>query len=501
MLPDDPYDRILEANVRPTDHVNPTPSGRYNLVVIGAGTAGLVTAAGAAGLGAKVALIERAHLGGDCLNVGCVPSKALLRSAHAVADIERAEALGIKVSGPVEPDFPAIMERMRSVRSSISPVDSVARFRDELGVDVYLGDASFDDSNTISVEGQSLSFSKAVIATGARAFVPDIPGLESCDPLTNESIFDLRELPRRLLVLGGGPIGCELAQAFHRFGSQVTMIEQADQFLVREDPDAAQVLLAAFEREGIDLRLSTTLTRVESGNGVCRAVVDQAGKEVSIEFDRILVAVGRSPNVKGLGLERVGVEYDVQRGVHVDDFLRTRNPAIFAAGDVCMRHKFTHAADFAARAVIQNALFFGRKRLSALTIPWCTYTDPEIAHVGRSERDELNSGVAMQTYVREFSDVDRAIAEGRTEGFVKIHVEKGKDRIVGATIVGPHAGDLISEVSVAMAGKLGLGALSSVIHPYPTLAEAIRQTGDAHNRTRLTPMVKRLFERILAFRR
>jgi pyruvate/2-oxoglutarate dehydrogenase complex dihydrolipoamide dehydrogenase (E3) component len=261
------------------------------------------------------------------------------------------------------------------------------------------------------------------------------------------------------------------------------------------------VLLAAFEREGIDLRLSTKLTRVESDNGVCRAVVDQAGKEVSIEFDRILVAVGRSPNVKGLGLERVGVEYDVERGVHVDDFLRTKNPTIFAAGDICMRHKFTHAADFAARAVIQNALFFGRKRLSALTIPWCTYTDPEIAHVGRSERDELNSGVAMQTYVREFSDVDRAIAEGRTEGFVKIHVEKGKDRIPGATIVGPHAGDLISEVGVAMAGKLGLGALSSVIHPYPTLAEAIRQTGDAHNRTRLTPMVKRLFERILAFRR
>ncbi|MBW2384860.1 MAG: mercuric reductase [Deltaproteobacteria bacterium] len=502
MLHENEFDRELIGNVHPSDWKNPIPDGRYNLVVIGAGTAGLVAAAGAAGVGAKVALIERGHLGGDCLNVGCVPSKALLSSARAVAEVRDAARLGVRVDGAVSVDFEAVMQRMRRVRARISPIDSVHRFRDELGVDVYLGDARFTGDGRIEVAGQTLQFSRAVIATGASPFVPPIPGLEHSGHLTNESIFDLRERPERLVVLGGGPIGCELTQAFRRFGCQVSMVEMADQFLVREDPDAAQILFDAFSREGVEVHLSTKLIRVEvCDDGTRRAIIEQKGKEDALPFDEMLVAVGRKPNVAGLGLESVGVQFDPQRGVHVDDRLRTTHPNIYAAGDVCMAQKFTHAADFAARAVVRNALFFGRQKLSELTIPWCTYTDPEIAHVGLYERDARAQGIEVDTFVREFSEVDRAIAEDREEGFAKIHVAKGKDRILGATIVGRDAGDMISEVSVAMAAKLGLGAIANVIHPYPTRSDAIRQLGDAYSRTRLTPGVKSAFERFLAWRR
>jgi len=270
------------------------------------------------------------------------------------------------------------------------------------------------------------------------------------------------------------------------------MVEMADQFLVREDPDAAQILFDAFSREGVEVHLSTKLIRVEvCDDGTRRAIIEQKGKEDALPFDEMLVAVGR----------KVGVQFDPQRGVHVDDRLRTTHPNIYAAGDVCMAQKFTHAADFAARAVVRNALFFGRQKLSELTIPWCTYTDPEIAHVGLYERDARAQGIEVDTFVREFSEVDRAIAEDREEGFAKIHVAKGKDRILGATIVGRDAGDMISEVSVAMAAKLGLGAIANVIHPYPTRSDAIRQLGDAYSRTRLTPGVKSAFERFLAWRR
>lgn len=506
MLHDDPSDRELLAHVRPPDWKNPEPAGRYNLVVIGAGTAGLVTAAGAASLGARVALIERAELGGDCLNVGCVPSKALISSARALAEARDAHSLGVRIGGAITADFPAIMSRMRAVRARIAPNDSVERFSRELGVDVFLGQARFTGGDRIAVGDTTLSFRRAVIATGARAFVPPIPGLDVSGHLTNETVFDLRELPRRLLVLGGGPIGCELAQTFRRFGAEVTMVELADQFLGREDADAAALLFDALKRDGVDVRLSSRIARIEPARGSGhRAIVARGEQEQSIEFDEILVAVGRSPNVDGLGLDEVGVEYDPQRGVHVDDHLQTRNPAIFAAGDVCMQHKFTHAADFAARTVIQNALFavgpIGRRKLSALTIPWCTYTDPEIAHVGMYERDAAAKGIAVDTYVQPLSHVDRAIAEGRDTGFVKIHTAKGGDRILGATIVGHSAGDLISEISVAMAAGLGLGALSSVIHPYPTTADAIRAAAHGYTRTRLTPRVKAIMQRYLAWRR
>ncbi len=450
--------------------------------------------------------IEREYLGGDCLNVGCVPSKALLRSAHAVAEIRRAGQLGVHVDAEPRVEFGEVMTRLREIRARISPNDSASRFQDELGVDVYFGNAHFVGHHEVAVAGQTLQFSKAVIATGASAFVPPIAGLEETGYLSNESIFDLRELPARLLVVGGGPIGCELTQAFRRLGSEVTIIEQGSQFLAREDPDAAKILFDVLKSEGVEIHLSTQLTRFElAADGSKRAIVQNTaeggGREQTLPFDAILIAVGRSPNVDGLDLEAAGVRYDTRKGVEIDDHLRTSNGDIFAAGDICMETKFTHAADFAARAAIQNALFFGRKKLSALTIPWCTYTDPEIAHVGLYEHEASSRGIEIDTYQRDLSDVDRAITEGDDAGFVKIHTRRGSDQILGATIVARNAGDLISEVSVAMAGGMGLAKLSSVIHPYPTQAEAIRQTGDAFNRTRLTPVIKRLFERFLAFRR
>src|SRR5438046_530901 len=380
LVPTDEHNRTLLHNVHPPDWRNPEPAPRYNLVVIGAGTAGLVTAAGAAGLGARVALIERYLLGGDCLNVGCVPSACVIGSSR---------------------------------------------------------------------------------------------------------------------VIGAGPIGCELAQAFRRLGSEVVLFDAAPHVLVREDADAAEILQRAFVRDGIRLVLSCELRRV-TRRGQQR-VIEFAAGEVAV--DEILVGAGRMPNVEGLGLEAVGVQYDPARGVAVNDRLQTTNPRIYAAGHVCMQHKFTHMAEAAARIVIQNTLFLGRKKLSALHVPWCTYTDPEIAHVGMYERDAARQGIVVDTFVTPLSTVDRAIADGEEEGFVKVHVKKGTDRILGATIVARHAGEMLNEITLAMVGGLGLATLANVIHPYPTQAEAIRKTADAYNRTRLTPTVKKAFQRWLAWTR
>jgi pyruvate/2-oxoglutarate dehydrogenase complex dihydrolipoamide dehydrogenase (E3) component len=490
--PHDAHNALLVANVHPPDWRQPNPAPRYNLVVIGGGTAGLVTAAGAAGLGARVALIERHLLGGDCLNVGCVPSKCVIRSSRVVGDIRAAAALGVRVSGSVEPDFGAVMERMRGIRARISRHDSAERFNG-LGVDVFLGEGRFTGPDTVEVNGTALRFKKAVIATGARARHPMVPGLTEAGFLTNETVFELTERPRRLAVIGAGPIGCELAQAFRRLGSEVTLLHTGGHILNREDADAAGIVQRAFAGEGIHLALDARLTRVERSAGGKVLHCDTPRGPLTVEVDEILVGAGRVPNVDGLGLETVGVAYDRKAGVTVNDRLQTSNPRIYAAGDICMSEKFTHAADFAARVVIQNALFFGRKTLSALTIPWCTYTDPEIAHVGLHERDAGQRGIPIDTYLRPFSEVDRAVADGEEDGFVKVHVRKGGDRIVGATIVARHAGEMINELTLAMTAGVGLGRLASVIHPYPTQAEAIRQVGDMFNRTRLTPKVKRLF--------
>jgi pyruvate/2-oxoglutarate dehydrogenase complex dihydrolipoamide dehydrogenase (E3) component len=480
--------------------MNPKPAGRYNLVVIGAGTAGLVTAAGAAGLGAKVALIEKHLLGGDCLNYGCVPSKALIRSARAAADVHEAGRFGIKVPPGVEVDFPVVMERVRRLRAEISRNDSAKRMRD-LGVDVFIGEARFADSETLEVAGQRLSFKRAVIATGARAAQPKVAGLAECGFLTNETVFNLIELPPRFAVIGGGPIGCELAQAFQRLGAKVTLLHKNSHLLDREDPDAAEIVQRRFLADGMALEMNCRLGRVDKTAAGKTIQFESSGKPHSIIVDEILAGTGRMPNVDGLNLEGVGVGFDRHEGVRVDDRLQTTNPNIYAAGDICLKWKFTHAADAAARIVIQNTLFLGRKKLSALTVPWCTYTDPEIAHIGLHESNAKVRGISLDTFVTNLDHVDRAITDGETEGFAKVHVEKGTDRIVGATIVSRHAGEMISELSIAMTASLGLGKLAGVIHPYPTQAEAIKKTADAYNRTRLTPTVKSLFAKWLEWTR
>ncbi len=497
--PADAHNARLVSNLHPPDWENPTPAPCYNLVVIGAGTAGLVTAAGAAGLGAKVALVEKHLMGGDCLNVGCVPSKAVIRCSRAIFDANDAGRFGARV-GSALADFPAVMERMRELRADISPHDSAQRFA-KLGVDVFLGEARFSGPDTVEVAGKTLRFRRAVIATGARAVEPPVAGLAEVGYLTNETVFSLTQCPPRLAVIGGGPIGCELAQAFQRLGSQVSLLHKNAHLLDREDMDAAALVQQAFIRERVAVCLNAKITRVEREGGGKRVYYEAQEKQETLAVDEILIGTGRAPNIEGLNLEAVGVQYDPRQGVQVNDCLQTTNPRIYAAGDICMDWKFTHAADFAARIVIQNALFVGRKKVSALTMPWCTYTDPEIAHVGLYEREARERGIETDTYVREFKEVDRAVLDGEEDGFVKIHVRKGRDEILGATIVARHAGEMISEISVAMASRIGLGRLASVIHPYPTQAEAIRQCGDAYSRTRLTPTVKKWMGRWLAWRR
>jgi len=493
LRPYDEFNRKLEANVHPPDWINPKPSGRYNLVVVGAGTAGLVTAAGAAGLGAKVALIERELLGGDCLNVGCVPSKALLSAAKRVAAVRGAGEFGVRITGAGEVDFAAVMERMRRLRAGISPHDSATRFRD-LGIDVFLGRGTFTGPDRIEVGGKMLEFKRAVIATGARAAAPPIPGLDQVEYLTNESVFSLTELPKRLAVIGAGPSGCEMAQAFARFGSTVILVEAMHGVLPREEPDAALILLESLKRDGVLLLCcGKDLTLAKAETGGVGLQVHSHGNAYDEILDKVLISVGRAPNVEGLGLENAGVEY-TKKGVTVNDYLQTSNPRIYAAGDICSPYQFTHAADFMARTVIQNALFVGRSRVSSLVIPWCTYTEPEVAHVGIYEKEAREMGIAIETYNQPLSAVDRAILEGETEGFARVHIKKGTDEILGATIVAAHAGDMISHFTMAMTNRLGLKKIARTIFPYPTQAEAVRKTGDAYNRTRLTPFVKKLFD-------
>ncbi len=484
----DPHDRELCANARPPAWRNPRPRDPYHLLVIGAGPAGLVAARGAAALGARVALVECHLLGGDCLNYGCVPSKTLIRTSRLYAEMRNAANYGARPPDDIQVDFPMAMERMRRIRSRISRVDSAARLT-AAGIDVFFGTARFTSGDAVDVDGTRLRFKKAMIATGSRAMLPSIPGLAEAGFLTNETVFELTALPPSLLVIGGGPLGCELAQAFCRFGSRTIIAHDEPLFLPKEERDAAQMVSEALARDGVEIHLNTTVVKVRVDGGKKCVETLNDGNAATIAVDQILTGIGRVPAVEGLDLEVAGIRYDAEGGIQVDDFLRTTNPRIYAAGDVCLEHKFTDTASASARIVVQNALFLGRKRVSALTIPWCTYTDPEIAHVGIYVKEARERGIPVKTFTVPIHDVDRAIADGEEDGFVKIHVREGTDRILGATVVARHAGEMINAISLAMVAGIGLRTVTNVIHTYPTQAEAIKQAANAYTRTRLSPFV------------
>ena len=493
---DDEHVRL--SNVRPAHWPTPTPAGRYHLVVIGGGTAGLVSAAIAAGLGARVALIERHQMGGDCLNVGCVPSKALLRSARAWHDARTAADRfgGPSVNG--DGDFAAVVARMRRLRAGLSRVDSAARFR-ELGVDVFFGNARFTDGERVAVTNDdgsvsSLHCRRAIIATGGRAAVPDIPGLRDAGYLTNETIFDVDVLPKKLLVIGAGPIGCELAQAFARFGGQVTILDSGARLLPREDADAARLVAASLAADGITMRTGVTIrsVRTDSAQRVISYEVDGAKQEAS--GNAILVAAGRAPNLDGLGLEEAGVAHGL-KGIVVNDRFRTSNARVYAIGDCASPYQFTHAADAQARRAVANALFFGLGggKASEIVMPWGTYTSPEVAHTGMTWEEAERAGSQVKALTIPMAEVDRAVLDGEEEGFLRVYLAAGTDRILGATMVAEHAGEIITELTAAIVNGVGLGGLGKTIHPYPTQAEAIRKAADAHSRERLTPRAKRIF--------
>ena len=506
--PVDEHNRILAENVHPSNWVNPDSAGRYNIVVIGGGTAGLITAVIAAGLGAKVALIEKHLMGGDCLNVGCVPSKGVIRAARAWADLRRADEFGLHVPAGVKHDFGAVMARMRKLRARISHNDSAHRYS-KLGVDVYIGSGRFTGANTIQVEGpagnRTLSFVKAAVCTGARASAPPTPGLKDVGYLTNETVFSLTELPQRLGVIGAGPIGCELAQSFARFGSQVYLIEALHGIMPNEDRDAAAIVEQQMARDGVKLLCCGKDLNVSKVEGGKRLTVDSHGQQYDVEVDEILVGVGRTPNVEGLGLETVGIAYD-GNGVKVNSRLQTSNPRIFAAGDICSRYKFTHAADAMAQIVIQNALFphplgLGYASVDSLIMPWCTFTEPEIAHVGMYEKDAKAKGIEVETYTYKLDEVDRAILDGEDAGFARVHIQKGTDKIVGATIVASHAGEMIGEFSVAMKAGAGAKTIAGTIHPYPTQAEVNKKVVNLWRKAHFTEETKRKLMKLFAWMR
>ncbi|MEO6407854.1 MAG: mercuric reductase [Burkholderiaceae bacterium] len=482
-LPHAGFDDIeLCLNGRPTDRRNPPPREPYHLLVIGAGPAGLVAARAAAALGARVALVEKHLLGGLSLNYGCVPSQALIRTSRLYAEMRNAEAYGARTPPAIEVDFPLAMDRMRRIRARAGRVDSAPRIA-AAGIDLFFGTASFVAADTVEVDGLRLRFRKALIATGSRSLLPTIPGLDDAGYLTNETLFDLTALPKSLLVIGGGPVGCQVAQAMCRFGCRTLITHAEPLFLPKEERDAALLLAEAMARDGVEIHLNTKAVnvRVESGKKLVETLND--GNVATIAVDEILTGIGRMPALSGLNLEAAGVAYDACAGIVVDDFLRTTNRRIFAAGDVCLEHKFTDTAEAAARIVVRNALCFGRERLSALTIPWCTYTDPEIAHVGLYVRQARERGIPVKTFTVPIHDVDRALADGEERGFVKVHVRDGSDEILGATVVARHAGEMINDLSLAMVAGIGLSTIAHVIHAYPTQAEGIKKAAMAYVRT------------------
>jgi len=492
--------RWLEARRVYRGHARP-PRYDYNLIVIGAGSAGLVSAYIGAAVKAKVALIEKRRMGGDCLNTGCVPSKALLRTARLLAEARDSERYGI-ASLEARFDFRAAMERVQNIIAKVEPHDSVERYRG-LGVDVISGEARVVSPWEVEVEGRRISARSLILATGASPLVPKIAGLDAIDYLTSENVWALRELPARLVVLGGGPIGCELAQAFARFGSEVTVVEMAPRLLPREDVDAAAEVASAFRRDGIRIATAHTARRVEPRSEGAMLICEHVGGEVALPFDRILLALGRRARVTGFGLEELGVRVRDNGTIEADPLMRTNFPNIFVAGDATGPYQFTHVGAHQAWYATVNALLapFWRFKADYRVIPWATFTDPEVARVGLSEDEAQQQGIAVEVTRYGIDDLDRAIADGADRGFVKVLTAPGRDRILGATVVGAHAGELIAEFVLAMKHGIGLNKLLGTIHVYPTLNEANKYAAGAWKRAHAPQAALRWAERYFALRR
>jgi dihydrolipoamide dehydrogenase len=443
-----------------------------NLIVIGAGSAGLVSALIAATVNAKVTLIEKHKMGGDCLNTGCVPSKALIKSAKVASLIKRSGEFGIQVSES-NVDFPAVMGRIQSIIKTIEPHDSVERF-ESLGVECIEGEAKITSPWSVEINQKTLTAKNIIIATGAGPFVPPIKGIENIDCLTSDNLWQIREQPKRLLVLGGGPIGCELSQAFARLGSIVTQVEMAPRIMAREDEDVSKLITEKFIQEGVDVKTNHKAKEFIKKDNKTILVCENDGQDVEIEFDSLLVAVGRKANTSGFGLEELGIELNSQGTIKVNEYLQSSIPSIYACGDVAGPYQFTHTASHQAWYASVNSLFGRVKRFKAdySVIPWATFTDPEVARVGLNEQEAKEKNISYETSYFKLDELDRALTEDETEGFIKVLTIPGKDKILGATIVGDHAGELITEYITAMKHKTGLNKILGTIHIYPTLSEA-----------------------------
>jgi len=463
----------LLKEIFPRDWKNPKPAELYDLVVIGAGPGGMTAASLAAGYHKRVALVEKEHMGGECLSYGCIPSKAMLRSSRAADEMRNGKEFGIECSGKVSVDFSAVMDRVRRLRNAVSKHDSPSLFQ-QMGIDLFLGDGHFTAPDRLEVSGYSLHFKKAILATGTLPLQLNVPGLKEAGYLTNQTVFELTHLPKRLAVFGAGAMGCELAQAFSRFGSQVMMITHGSRILSHEDATAAERLAKQFEKEGIQILTNSKIARIETKGK--EKIIHIEGRS-PIHADEILVALGRLPQVQGFGLEKANVSADPKNGIAVNDFLQTSNPNIYSIGD--MSYKFTHVSTEHAHLAVQNIFGSGNGRKSTLAVPWCTFTDPEIAHVGMDENEAAAKGIPVSKIQFEMADVPRAILDGDTVGFCKLFVREGTDQILGATLMSKHAGEMISELSVAIANQIGLTGLTRAIHCFPTQAEVFRMAAAA----------------------
>ena len=473
----------------------------YNIIVIGGGSAGLVSAYIASATKAKVALIEKNKMGGDCLNTGCIPSKALIRSSKIISYIKRHREFGIK-SATFEFNFSEVMERVQAIIKKVEPHDSAERYT-SLGVNCFSGQATVLSPHEVEINGTILTTKNIIIATGARPTIPSIQGLDKVDFLTSDNLWDIRKLPKNLLVIGGGPIGSEFTQCFARLGSHVTQVEISSSILSREDGDISQALTDQFRREGIDLQTNTSCKAVIAVDKKQEMIFEKEDQELSIKFDKVLLAVGRTANSKGFGLENIGLEFDKHNRIIVDDYLRTSSHKnIYACGDVVGPYQFTHTAAHQAWYCAVNALFspFKKFKVDYSTIPWCTFTDPEIARVGLNEKDASRQGISYEVTRYEINDLDRAITDSEDQGFIKVLTKPGKDHILGATIMGCNAGNLITEYISAMKHGFGLNKILGTIHIYPTMAEANKFVAGNWKKNHIPKKLLKLVQKFHAWR-